>query len=185
MINVILGTNSRELTVPSDFILTYDPLSWAQALWGVRNGLITHQTLIELALIRLGEAIAPPEALIKLSLLHDEAPYDIEECTKALAALEDLENDVSLREKWLELTIAWIVRDWKILLNAPGVLENVVADFGYPDELEEISRVIAGAAAVEKAPPRQSDSDDKILQLLKQFLIQHRMRSSAPAQRQS
>ncbi|RUP11005.1 DUF2247 family protein [Hyphomicrobium sp.] len=175
MINVILGTHSKTLFVPSDFILAYEPMTWIEAIWGIQQGFINHQAIVDMAESQLSKGGDPEEALVSLCLSNTKEEYNLEELVRTLAAKEPPEDESQIKQKWLQVILAWIIRDWHNFSNPPGVLENVVADFGYPNELEEINRAVAGMAGVSREAETRSEPDGFFLQLLKKHFVDHGM----------
>jgi hypothetical protein len=170
MIEFLLGRNRLTFFVPMSFIAAYETVSWGEALWGCRRSIINHQAIIELAAARIATDPSPQQALIDLSQLTQEHEAEIEETAEKLARDEQPTDKQDIETKWLRISLAWLIANWRELPNAPGILENLVSDFGYPDSLHPANRAVAGAAG-----SSTDFNSDAVLVLLKQCFIDQGM----------
>lgn len=169
-----MGKDAINFLMPLDFIRGYESLSWGEALWGCRNGLISHQALIDLACHQIEKDAAPEQALVDLCWLSPEQSHDVEALAQSLANNEATKDAQTTERKWLNLSLAWAIQTWDQIPNPPGTLEYILAQFGYPDEFEKINRVVAGMAGAQRPPgPERDRSDAAFLELLKQHFISH------------
>jgi hypothetical protein len=175
MIEILLGRNRFTIYVPMKFIVGYEPISLGEALWACRRGIINHQAIVELAATRIGTDPGPQQTLIDLSQLRQENETVIEELAEHVAGREKLAKEKQVEAKWLRITLAWLIANWREFSDPVGVLENVVSEFDYPDALEAINRAVAGAAG----SPNGFDSD-AFLALLKQHFVDQRFPLPSP-----
>lgn len=166
MIEILLGRDRFTLYVPMKFIVGYEPISWSEALWACRRGIINREAIVELAASRIGMDPGSQQAQIDLSLLKPENDVEIKELAEHLADQEQPANEEHVEAKWLRIALAWLISNWRKFSNPAGVLENVVSEFRYPDALEAINHAVAGAAGL----AHEVDTD-ACLALLKQHFI--------------
>lgn len=163
--------SAPELGISACFAIAQGHLSWREAKWGVESGLIPPQTFIDLACEQLGSKnLADDPLLNELCALLPADQLLIDKLVEAMCGREpDCPEEV--RRKWLYLSLKWAAQNWRSYRNFPGVLEEVVVFFDYPDELHELNRAAAGMSGHKREAGRDCSAVDKnFLALVESYL---------------
>ena len=126
--------------IPFNFVQDRLALTWADIVWGFKNGWLDAASVVEYAVAQLAsddDAAAPVVELAGLTRSEfAEVPFLLE---KVVGAAEPESNTDSER-KWLYLVLAWVYDRRAELSDPLGVVEQLYADFGYPAELRGFVR---------------------------------------------
>ena len=128
-----------DVFIPYHFIRDHADLSWSEAWWGVRHGMIALLDSIDLARDCVFAGLDDPRAL-ELAWLNRLYTYRAHELLQGLAEGEDEEDEEAMEEKWLYLELLWLFEHRDELDDPLGHVERVYADFGYPEEIEGFVR---------------------------------------------
>lgn len=113
-------------------------MSWRDVRFGLVNELLDAQAVIEMAVDRVGETEDPSSPLMELAGAGKDEP--LVELVQALAGSEAPRSEEEIRNKWLYLVLAWI---YEHRMEDPDPLqrvEEVYADFGYPEHIASFVR---------------------------------------------
>lgn len=126
-----------KLRIPYEYIAPRCELRWHDALFGLQQELMDPRAAVKLAenaLITSDVDCGPLFELAAREKLHE---IDIVELTTALAQAEPGQSDETAKEKWLFLTLCWIL-EYNDEDSALKWVDEVYADFEYPDEIANL-----------------------------------------------
>ncbi|HKS23233.1 MAG TPA: DUF2247 family protein [Thermoanaerobaculia bacterium] len=119
----------------SDFLRRWSPLTWREVEFGLQQQWLTNQTAIDLAIDRVTAADDARDVAELASVLpHEE--YKVQEIVGRLA---DRDSEYSA-DKWLFLLLAWLYEHRDEIDDPLGVVEELYADFEYPEAIESFVR---------------------------------------------
>lgn len=117
----------------ADFIVRNIDLNWADILWGYRHQMIGWRVPIEIAKSRI---MKPPFDTLETQLANvgKDQDWSVDEIVETLALRNPTLEDQSPR-RWMFLTLLWLYENKDHIENVFGALEEVYADFDYPEEI--------------------------------------------------
>jgi hypothetical protein len=119
------------LRVPYDFIRDRIRMSWRDVLFGLEEELLDPAAPTKMAAERLtNEAHASPN-LVELAGLS--AGEDVRPCVERLASDERDDAVQAIRARWLCIVLAWILEHKDDYGDPLQAVEEVYADFDYPE----------------------------------------------------
>lgn len=121
------------LCIPYAFIRKRTNVSWRDIHFGLVNQLLAPDAPIALAVDQVDELADPPAALLDLAGAGKNQPTL--ELVERLAEGEPGHSDDEIRSKWLYLVLAWLYEHRHEDSDPLQRIEEVYADFGYPEQL--------------------------------------------------
>lgn len=122
--------------LPADLVLSV-PWTWRSLAWGMQKGLVGRQVAVDAAVRLLSRKKEPPPAVVELAGCSKDDP-DVENYVTRLAKEEDL--DGASDDPWLYLVLRWVLDNKEAFEDPLQVLEEVYADFDYPEEMTKFVR---------------------------------------------
>ena len=160
--------------IPYSFVTRYTPLTWMEVLVGVKEGWLNQEVAVDRAVELLEAGSSDPLVIDLAGLLSSE--YD--QVTGILDQLVSMESAAGLfnaRLTWLRLIMAWVYENRSLYRDPLDVVEQLYADFGYPDELRSLVRYNV---------PADTDvtefGEDALLRYWKEYLAQISWPESSP-----
>ena len=126
------------MRIPYRFIRDRTRLSWRDIRFGLRNELLDPEAPAALATDRVGELEESPAVLLELAVVSENEP--MMELVERLAECEPQRSEDEIRRKWLYLVLAWIYEHRHEHSDPLQRVEEVYADFGYPEEVASFVR---------------------------------------------
>ena len=126
------------LRIPYRFICDRTRLSWRDIHFGLVNELLDPKAPVALAIDQVGELEESPAALLDLAGLGEDEP--MMEFVERLAEGEPGRSEDEIRRKWLYLVLAWIYEHRHEYSDPLQRVEEVYADFGYPEQVASFVR---------------------------------------------
>jgi hypothetical protein len=124
--------------MPLQFAIERAILSWQDVQFGIVNDLLDPDAAIDLAAQQVADSESPSETLVELAgTKRGSAPGDL---VTRLAADERAVSETELREKWLYLVLSWLYDQRATNPDPLRSVEEVYADFGYPQEVAAFVR---------------------------------------------
>ncbi len=133
-----------KLEVTAAFISARTTLTWREVLFGLENELLAPRAVVEVAVDRLAAEPAPLPALVELA---GRGAWEwSRDLVEQLAAAEPERAPGSVRAKWLYLVLSWVFEHRQMFREPLQTVEEVYADFDYPDEMAPFVRYMPGTA---------------------------------------
>lgn len=126
------------LCIPYVFIRDRTRLSWCDIRFGLVNELIDPKAPVAFAIDQVGELEDPAAELIDLAGAGENEPTT--DHVKHLADSESQCSEDEVRGKWLYLVLAWIYEHRHEYSDPLQRVEEVYADFGYPEQVASFVR---------------------------------------------
>jgi hypothetical protein len=113
-------------------------MSWRDVRYGLANELLDPQAPVELAVDQVGGRAEPSAALLELAgASKNETTVELVE---QLANEEPPRSEDEIRDKWLYLVLAWLYEHRGDFPDPLQRVEEVYADFGYPEQIAKFVR---------------------------------------------
>ncbi len=126
------------LCIPFGFICDRVHVSWRDLRFGLVNELLDPQAPVELGLKQIAELAHPSATVVDLAGGDKNKP--VLELVEKLADSEPQQPDEKIRDKWLYLVLAWIYEHQGECSDPLQRVEEVYADFGYPEQVAKFVR---------------------------------------------
>lgn len=126
------------MRIPYRFVRERTRLSWRDIRFGLVNELLDPEAPVALANDQVDELEAPSAALLDLAGVGDDVPTM--ELVERLAESEPQRSEDEIRHKWLYLALAWIYERRHAYSDPLQRVEEVYADFGYPEQIASFVR---------------------------------------------
>jgi hypothetical protein len=124
-----------DLKIPLAFIQSRSRLTWREVEFGLENGWLTNEAVIALAINRVTTGDVSTDVLALASVLPNEK-YEVPQILRRLAE----RDSVCSKGKWLFLLLAWLYEHRDAVEEPLGVVEQLYADFDYPEEIASFVR---------------------------------------------
>jgi hypothetical protein len=126
--------------LPADFVISHCELSWREALWGLEHGWVDWSYLVALAVHHVERGADASAHEVELAGVSAKEWHEAVRLAWKLAEGETIAADENLQEKWLYLVLRWVYDNRNCLVDPLGIVEEIYADFGYPNELTPFVR---------------------------------------------
>jgi len=122
-----------KLKIPATFIRDRASMSWREVRFGLVNELLDPLAAVSLAEEQVARLEHPSAALLDLAGADRNEPA--QELVDQLADGEPQSAENEIRDKWLYLVLAWIYEHRDECPDPLQTVEEVYADFGYPEQV--------------------------------------------------
>ncbi|XDD51448.1 DUF2247 family protein [Leptospira sp. WS92.C1] len=163
----------QERHIPLKFIDRLGKLSWPEVLFGMREGWLSPQSAIDIAVRKLESGSRNPDELKLAGLLKEEITAVHEIVTK----LTDAEVDTSSgRSKvtWLRLLMAWLYENRSAIADPFRVIEELYADFEYLAEIRHLVRYNESTRGFENNELAQKQMEDDWAEYVRNISLEQR-----------
>ena len=118
--------------------------SWAEIAYGFERQLLPPNVVIDYAMDKIATADEPndDELAIASSSLNDS----IAERVKKLATEDEANDEDALRVRWANILLAWIYEHRDGMDDPLSVVEEIYADYNYPEEFGPFVRYMPSDA---------------------------------------
>lgn len=124
-----------DFKIPSTFIQPRSRLTWREVELGLQNGWLSDDAAIDLGIDRVTAGDNSPDVVELASVLPQEK-YKVPQIVRRLA---EREPECSM-DKWLFLLLAWLYEHRDAVEEPLAVVEQLYADFDYPEEMASFVR---------------------------------------------
>jgi hypothetical protein len=126
------------LSIPHGFVRGRIRMNWREVLFGLQEELLDPTAPTELAAEHLAATECSDSTLIELAGL--DRSEDARTYVERLAAKESEESVQEIRAKWLWIVLGWIFEHRDEYSDPLRAVEEVYADFDYPERIAEFVR---------------------------------------------
>jgi hypothetical protein len=127
-----------QLRIPYHFLRSRVRMSWREMRFGLANDLLDPHAPVDLAVDQVTELAEPSAALLELAGASKNEPTS--DLVEDLANDEAPRSDNEIRDKWLYLVLAWLYEHRGEYPDPLQRVEEVYADFGYPEQIAKFVR---------------------------------------------
>jgi hypothetical protein len=124
------------LGLPATLVLGV-PWTWRSLAWGLQKGLIGRDVAVEAAVQCLSRGGDPPNDVVELAGCSKDDP-EVESYVSRLSKEEP--SDSASDGPWLYLVLRWVLENKDAFGDPLQVVEEVYADFGYPEAIAKFVR---------------------------------------------
>lgn len=129
--------DNSSFSVPYDYASSKANFSWHEILFALNHELLSSYSAVEHAMEELRSVDDYSDALVELASLNEGEP--VREYVENLANLEkDMATDTE--SKWLFVLLSWVYENRSDYNDALQVIEQIYADFDYPQSIESFVR---------------------------------------------
>ena len=130
-------SNYRE--IPLEFIRERHGLTWREVEVGIREQWLRRCDAVVIAIARVEGGNEDPDLLALAGVLKEDEG-DVADLVSALVTriLGNSEQDARL--SWMRILLAWVYEKRSGFSDPLGIVEQIYADFGYPDEIRHLVR---------------------------------------------
>lgn len=123
------------VSIPYSFIEGRVRLSWREVGFGLNEKLLDPGAPACIAAAQIADSDNSASVLVELAGLEETEDDAIRTHVEILASAEPEEDIEGIRRKWLYLTLAWIFERRDEFADPLQCVEEVYADFGYPERV--------------------------------------------------
>ena len=140
-------------------------------MWGYEHELLILPSVVEIAVNSLIEGSDNP-LVIELAGLTEKDYWRVKEILKELS--DDVSSPTTGYEfkKWLYLILDWIYANLDSFPNPLATVEEVYADFNYPQEIEQFIRYMPAIDSYDPSKHTQEENEQRLYQKWREYLIQ-------------
>ena len=121
-----------------NFISNLAQISWQDILLAIQKQFVSREFAIQHAMSELAISDEYPQTLVDLASLNKND--DIHPYIDELASMEPELRSAEFSEKWLYLILAWVYKNRDTYPNPLEIVEQIYADFDYPDSISGFVR---------------------------------------------
>ena len=157
------------------FLLNNANLTWSDILWGLRRCLVDWPILVEIAGIRV--AAGSDDLLVNdLARLGNEGVWKARQIVEQLAMRDEKAKDKDVRGKWLFLALLWSFETRRSIDDGLAKVEEIYADFDYPDEVRSFVRYMPADAEYLSSVKTRDDALERLMVEWRNYLEASRQR---------
>jgi hypothetical protein len=124
--------------IPYDFIRQRVTIGWTEIKFGLDHQLLKPEGAIDKAMEQLCTSSETSKDLVELATMaNSESVADL---VSSLAGHELPAPDQFVKDKWLYIVLAWVYENQKLLIDPLQIVEEVYADFDYPQQIVSFVR---------------------------------------------
>lgn len=124
--------------VPIEFAIKKTSIDWCDLKWGYAEGYVSWRKIVSLAEKKSGDEPLEEEVL-DLARVNNECVWKVAEQLEILTERTDCRPEVS-KQKWLYTVLSWLFENRAELPDPLGAVEDIYADFDYPEEIRSFVR---------------------------------------------
>jgi len=166
-----------KVQIPTEYLLNKVSLKWDEILYGIDNSIIGAKTAVDFAIYYIQRSdINEPKELELAGLLKDEY-YKIHNIVSSLAENDEKKSEKEKRDKWLFLILSWVYKNREQIEDPFGVVEELYADFDYPEEISEFVRYMPVRGDYNPGDHSQEENKTRLFNLWHEYLIKYEMKN--------
>lgn len=155
--------------IPTNFILERVNLTWREAIWALNHKWFSWASLVDLAVYRLEESSNHPLE-VDLAGVDKSDSWRAVEVAKRLADSEPLEAEGVIERKWLFLVLYWLFEHRTDFPDALALVEELYADFGYPEEIEAFVRFMPERGSYDPTKHSREENEERLFSKWREYL---------------
>lgn len=127
-----------KLTINSDFLFKEAPwLRWPDIRYGIERGYLTTEGAVRFALDAL--CATSSQEHYELAMLERDELIFVSPLIESLASVEPKDDKLS-KKAWVYVLFLWLYRNMGRYSDPLGMVEQLYADFDYPEEVASFVR---------------------------------------------
>jgi hypothetical protein len=161
-----------QIRIPIEYILRVTQPTWSDLRFGLERGFIDEVDVVKAAVEQVKQVSDHSDAEVELAGL-DQSNVNWNYVTNLLndlAVRSDTTNPI-VERKWLYLVLAWIYSQKELLHDPLGMVEEVYADFGYPEEIAGFVRYMPPSDTYSPQDHSYEENISRLFQLWNEYLV--------------
>jgi hypothetical protein len=148
-----------------DFCVQSVNLQWNDVVWGVEHGIFTWKDVRNFAVQRMSD---PRSATFDIE--NSIASLDKNEAAEMMDLARDAASNASPvatgqeQEKWLFLLLKWAYENRSLISYPLGVVDELYAEFGYPEKMESFVAFLPSKDGWEPAKHTATENENRLLE---------------------
>jgi hypothetical protein len=127
--------------IPIKSVADLPPLTWSDIAFGYSKRFLGWRTPIEIAVKSIKEGRTDAD-ILGLASIDKSETWKVGELLQRLAAKEGHQDASSIQGKWLFILLLWLYDNREQFSDPLQEVEEVYADFGYPDIISGFVRFL-------------------------------------------
>jgi len=160
--------------VPLRFIDRLGELNWIEIELGLREGWLSSQSVIDIAIRRVVHGGNDPNEIELAGLLTNEQVY-VTEILSKLTLSEINNSSLVPRITWFRILMAWLYENKNAIEDPLSVIEQMYADFGYPIEIRHLVRYNETPRAFDSRITAQKQVEDDWAEYVRNISLRARV----------
>lgn len=130
---------SNDRAIPLEFIRERHGLTWREVEVGIREQWLRRGDAVAIAMARVERGDEDLDLLALAGVLKEDEG-DVADLVSALVTRIPGNSEQDARLSWMRILLAWAYEKRSGFSDPLGIVEQIYADFGYPDEIRHLVR---------------------------------------------
>ena len=154
--------------LPTTFILEKASVGWRDLLWGYENKFLGWRSIVEFSEKRIPEV--SDDLAVSLANFTKEDAGKVGNVLRDLAGKEPIISDEKIKEKWLYIVLSWLFEKRSEFSDPLACVEEVYADFDYPDEIAGFVRYMPVTDGYDTSKHTPEENEKRLQSKWKEYL---------------
>jgi hypothetical protein len=150
-----------------------ESLTWGEVLYGFSHRFLGWRSCVELASRRVEEGSSNPLE-IELAAVGKDQDWKVGDLLSKLSGSEPRTDEVSHQKRWLFIILKWLYEHRGTFEDPLGEVEEIYADFHYPDEISNFVRFLPPKGDYKPAEHTREENIQRLFRLWSDYLQANR-----------
>lgn len=156
--------------IPFSFVRIHLDLTWDDVLWGLQEGWLEPASVVEYAVSRLEEDKDCDSSVVDLAGLTAGELAQVSTLLEGVASGPDGQQQAESRKRWLYLALSWVYEHSEDFPDPLGIVEELYADFDYPQEMRSFVRYMPPEDDYEPQAHTTTENIDRLFKKWREYL---------------
>jgi hypothetical protein len=161
-----------QIRIPIEYVLQKAHPTWADLRLGLEKGFIDNSDVVQAAVEYTSQNPNANSVEIELAGLFRNETSRVPQLLGELVASSQTDNN-KIEKRWLYLVLAWIYDQRESLEDPLGMVEEVHADFGYPEEVSGFVRYMQPRDGYRPQDHTREENLYRLFRLWNEYLMSH------------
>jgi hypothetical protein len=129
----------KDREIPFQFVKERHELTWREIEVGIREQWLRRGDAVAIAMACVEQGDEDPD-MVALAGVLKEDEGEVVELVSNLASRSPMCSEAEARRSWMRILLAWAFEKRSSFSDPLGIVEQIYADFGYPDEIRHLVR---------------------------------------------
>lgn len=157
-------------------------LTWPEIAYGYSQRFIGWKTPVGIAIQRVEQG-SSDETEVELAAIGKDEAGGVGEVVSRLAAKAPTESDTDTKKNWLFVILNWLYKNRDSFQDPLQEVEEIYADFGYPEEIEQLVRFLPPKDGYRPDLHSREDNLRRLYALWAEYLETARMATNSKTRR--
>ncbi len=156
--------------IPFYFVRDRLELTWQDVAWGYRSGWFDAVSVVAHAVTQLAEDQDASLEVVELAGITQAELADVPFLLEKVTSTSETEGSTASQDKWLYLVLAWVYEHRAEATDPLGLVEQLYADFGYPEEIRAFVRYMPPEGRYEPQAHTHAENVARLLSKWAEYL---------------